>query len=234
MNLSNVPDSINSSNAGLCKRGRPGRFKCGDHGVKSIAFDGAWHPSCWFLETACSSASHDSNRCACRLLITECVTSQPLASRLQKLIDTCSWTASENSFTQWQDLFPVFLSTNLLVRGHSCVSSHIVSSENPCCASDRPRKHRRVCCHFKRRDFVLERTARYVLASPRTEDTAYSATLMAVSVTLAVEFASLALQDDILLPLCPAATEELLLLSPCRQKRSYPRSRTHLAAAATT
>ena len=49
-----------------------------------------------------------------------------------------------------------------------------------------------------------------------------------------VEFANLLLQDDILLPLCPAATEELLLLSPSKQKRYYTRSRTHLAAAATT
>ena len=32
-----------------------------------------------------------------------------------------------------------------------------------------------------------------------------------VPVTLVVEFASVVLQDDILLPLCPAATEELLL-----------------------
>ena len=37
-NLVNVPASIGSSYAGLCKRRRPGRFGCGDHGVKSIAF----------------------------------------------------------------------------------------------------------------------------------------------------------------------------------------------------
>ena len=55
-----------------------------------------------------------------------------------------------------------------------------------------------------------------------------------VSVALVLEFASHVLQNDILLPLCPAATEELLLLSPWRQKRSYPRSRTNLAVAATT
>ena len=57
---------------------------------------------------------------------------------------------------QWQDFFSAFLSRNLLVRGHSCVSSHIVSSENPCCVSDRPRKHRRVCCHFKKTRLVFE------------------------------------------------------------------------------
>ena len=42
-----------------------------------------------------------------------------------------------------------------------------------------------------------------------------------VSVILVVEYASLVLQDDILLPPCPVAAEELLL-SPCRQKLSYP------------
>ena len=41
MNLGNVPASIGSSYAGLCKRGRPGRFRCGDHRVKSIAFNAA-------------------------------------------------------------------------------------------------------------------------------------------------------------------------------------------------
>ena len=50
---------------------------------------------------------------------------------------------------------------------------------------------------------------------------------------LVSEFASLILQDDILLPLCPVATEEPSS-SPCRQKRSHPRSRTHLAVAETT
>ena len=49
-----------------------------------------------------------------------------------------------------------------------------------------------------------------------------------VSVTFVAESASPVLQDDILLPLCPEAIVELLLLSPCRQKRSYSRSRTHL------
>ena len=41
MNLGNVPASIGSSYAGLCKRGRPGRFRCGDHGVKSMALNAA-------------------------------------------------------------------------------------------------------------------------------------------------------------------------------------------------
>ena len=65
-----------------------------------------------------------------------------------------SWTASEDLFFQWKNLFSVFLSTNLLVRSHSCVPSHIVSRENPCCVSDRPRKH--VCCDCKRRDLVFD------------------------------------------------------------------------------
>ena len=41
MNPSNVPASIGSSHPGLCKRGRPERFRCRDYGVKSIAFNAA-------------------------------------------------------------------------------------------------------------------------------------------------------------------------------------------------
>ena len=52
MNLGHVLASTGSSFAGLCKRGRPGRFKGGDHVVKSIAFNAAGNPSCWFLEAA--------------------------------------------------------------------------------------------------------------------------------------------------------------------------------------
>ena len=37
MNPGNVPASIGSSFAGHCRRGRSGRFRCGDHGAKSIA-----------------------------------------------------------------------------------------------------------------------------------------------------------------------------------------------------
>ena len=114
------------------------------------------HPSCWFLETAYCSASHDASCCANQILIAESVTSQPEACYpwLQKLIGIRSW-ASENLFTQKADFFSVFLSTNLLVRSHSCISSHILSSENPCCVSDRPRKHRRVCCHCQKTGFCL-------------------------------------------------------------------------------
>ena len=43
-----------------------------------------------------------------------------------------------------------------------------------------------------------------------------------VSVILVVEFASLVLQDDILLPPCPVATEELFLCLHVDKKRSYP------------
>ena len=41
MNQGNVPASMGSSYAGLCKRGQPGRFRCGDHSVKSIPFNAA-------------------------------------------------------------------------------------------------------------------------------------------------------------------------------------------------
>ena len=107
MNLCKATASVGSAYAGLCKRGRPGRFRCRDHSVKSIAFNAAGTHLCWFLETASCSTSHDSSCCAHQMLITECVTSQPEACypRLQKLIDIGSWTTSENLFTQWQDLF---------------------------------------------------------------------------------------------------------------------------------
>ena len=151
------------SHAGLCKRGRPGRFRCGDHGVKNIAFNaaGTHLAGSWRRRTA----SRDSSCYAYQMLITECVTSQPEACYPwpQKLIDIGSWTASENLFTQWQDLFPVFLSTNLLlVRDLSMRTTY--------------------SCHF-------------------------------VHGFLSGGFPS---------------------LSPCRLKRSYQRSRTHLAVAATT
>ena len=131
--------------------------RCGDHGEEHCV-ERCWHTSCFFLETAYCSASHDSNCCAYLMLVTECVTSQTddCYAWLQKLVDIGSWTASENLFTQWQNLFLVFLSTNLLARSHSCVSSTIVPIENSRCMCDRPRQNRRVCCHFKRRDFVFE------------------------------------------------------------------------------
>ena len=137
------------------------------------------------------------------MLITVCVTFQPEACYpwLQKPIDVGSWTVSENLITEWQDLFPVFLSTNFLVRGHSCVSSHIVSGENPCCVSDRLGKHRRVCCHFKRRDFIFENCQICSSKSTHRGD-GFSQRLQcsdgSVSAKLAVEIASLVLPDDIL------------------------------------
>ena len=132
---------------------------------------------------------------------------------LQKLIDICSWTVSENLFTQWQDLFPVLLFTNLLVRGHSCGFSHNVSSENPRGVSDRPRQHRRMCCHFNRLDFCLQELPDMfwqVHALWRRLSQLLQCSDGSVSVTLVVEFASVVIQDDIF-PLCPVATEELLL-----------------------
>ena len=135
------------------------RPRCEEHGVERCR-----HPSCW-LKTKYCSASHDSS----------CSASQPEACYpwLHELIDIRCKTASDDLFPQWKNLFSLFLSTNLLERSHSCVPSHIVSRENPCCVSDRPRKHW-VCCHCKRRDLSLI-TARYVPASPRTVETAFSA-----------------------------------------------------------
>ena len=46
MNLGKAPAPIGASYTGLYKRGRPGRFRSGDHGVKSIAFNAAGtHPA---------------------------------------------------------------------------------------------------------------------------------------------------------------------------------------------
>ena len=41
MNLGKGSASMGFSYAGLCRRGLPERLKCGDHGVKSIAFNAA-------------------------------------------------------------------------------------------------------------------------------------------------------------------------------------------------
>ena len=138
------------------------RPRCEEHGIQRCR-----HPPCWFLKTAYCFASHDSSCCADQMLITQCIASQPEAGYpwLHKLVGIHSRTASEDLFPQWKNLFSVFLSTNLLVRSHSCVPSHIVPRENPCCVSDRPRK-----------DGILSLiTFRYVLASPRTVETAFSA-----------------------------------------------------------
>ena len=114
-----------------------------------------WHPSCWFLETRTAlllmtpaavpirSSSLSVSRPNQRPVIHGC---------REKLIDISSWTTSENLFTQWQDLFPVRESS----RTGSFVSLFSVPNENPRCVSIRPRQNRRVCCRFKRRDFVFE------------------------------------------------------------------------------
>ena len=133
MNLGNVPASMGSSYAGLCKRGRPGRFRCGDHGVKSMAF------------SAGGTRLADSSYSAYQMLITQCIASQPEACY--------PWLKEVHCRGAVPFLYS--LSTNLLVRGHSCVSSHTVSSENPCCVCDRPRKRWKVCCHFKGQGFCL-------------------------------------------------------------------------------
>ena len=128
--LGNVLASISSSYAGLCKRRRHARFECGDHGVKSIAFnaDGTHLAGSWKGRTAL-------------LLMT------PAAAPIR---------CSSLSVSLLDRELPVVSVHESSRTGHSCVSSHTVSSVNPRCVSDRPRKHRRVCCHSKRRDFVFE------------------------------------------------------------------------------
>ena len=97
------------------------RPRCENHCLQSF-----WYPSSWFLETADCPTSHHTSCCAYQMLITECVASQPKARNpwLQALVDIGSWAASEEDlFSRWQDLLPVFLSTNVLVR---CQTSLIV------------------------------------------------------------------------------------------------------------
>ena len=72
MNFGKALASIGPPYAGLCKRGRPGRCNCGDHGVKSISI--AFNAAGRFLETT----SRDTSCCTCQMLVTECVTSQPM------------------------------------------------------------------------------------------------------------------------------------------------------------
>ena len=80
--------------------------------------------------------------------------------------------------------------------------------------SGRPRQHRRVCCHFKRRDCVFDNRQGCSGKSTHCADgfvRGLHGSDGSGSVTLVAEFANLVSQDDILLPLCPVATEELLL-----------------------
>ena len=82
MNLGNVPASIDSSDGGLCKRGRPGRFRC----VRSMAFnaagiwlvleDGELLCFSWLQLLCLSNAHHSVNRVPARGLL-------PMAHSLQ-------------------------------------------------------------------------------------------------------------------------------------------------------
>ena len=122
-------------------------------------FQRCWHPSCWFLETAYCSTSHDSSCCAHQMLITECVTFQPESchQRLQKPIDT-------GSLDDEREL------VHPVAGSLSCISVHESSRTGSFVWSlltlYRVRTHvaclivhgriGEVCCHFKRRDFVFE------------------------------------------------------------------------------
>ena len=175
MNLSNVTASTSSSYAGLCKRGRPGRFRCGDHGVKSIAFNaagthltGSWRRrTALHLITPAAVPDRNSSLSVSRpnqRPVTHCCRSS-LTLAPGRRARTCS-PSGRISF---------------LHSVHES-SSHIVSSENPCCVSDRPRKHRKVCCHFKRRDFIFENCQIYSGKSTHSGDgfLNYSIALMAL------------------------------------------------------
>ena len=155
MNLGNAPASMGSSYAGLY--------------VKSIAFIAAGTHLAGPKAAYCS-ASHDASCCANQMPITECIASQPEACYpwLQKLI-------GENLFTQRQDFFfryfcprifsygiiRVSLLTLYQVRIHAaCLIVHGSIGE----------------CVVTSKDGILSlRTARHVLASPRTGETAFSA-----------------------------------------------------------
>ena len=145
MNLGNVSASRGSSCAGLCSRKRPGRFRCGDHGVTVIACKafGTHRAGSWRRQTA-------------RLLITppavptRC-SSLSVSRRNQKLVTHGYWSwltlapgqSSVYLFSRWQDLLPLFLSTNLLVRCHTSQIVH--GSIGECVVTP------------KKREFVVEK-----------------------------------------------------------------------------
>ena len=151
--LGNVSISMGYSWAGLCRRRRPVRLRCGAHSGKSV--------------TCKASGSQRARSCeerTARLLMTPLLCRSDVSSlivpqarnlRLKKLIDIGSWAARSGLFTQRQDLLLVFLSTNLLVGCHVSVSAHFISCENPPSVSDGPRYHRRIWCNVERRDFCL-------------------------------------------------------------------------------
>ena len=143
------------------------RFRCGDHGVKSISFNAA----CTHLA---GSWRHDSSCCACQMLITERVTYQPEVCYpwLQKMIDIGSWTTSENLFTQWQDLSPV-LRSRIFSYGIIRVSFHTLCRVRTLAACLIVHGTIDECVVTSKDGILSLRTARFVLASPRIVETAF-------------------------------------------------------------
>ena len=112
--------------------------------------------------------------CANQMLITESVTAQPKTCDpwLQNLVDIGSWAASENLFTQWQDLC---ISVHDSSRTVSCVSLrtlYLVRTHAACLIV-----HGNIGeCVVTSKDAILSlMTAKYVRARPRTVETGLSA-----------------------------------------------------------
>ena len=176
MNLGNAPASIGSSYACLCKRGRPGRFRCGDHGVKSMAFNaagthlaGSWRrrtalllmtPTAVPIKCSSLSVSRPSQRPVTHGCIS-CLTFAP-----GRRARTCS-PSGRISFLYFcprifsYGVIRVSLLTLYIVRIHAaCLIVHGSIGE----------------CVVTVKYWILSLiTARYVQASPRTVETAFSA-----------------------------------------------------------
>ena len=121
-----------------------------------------------FLETACCFISHDSSWCACQMLITECVTSHPEACYifLKKLDWHWFWTA--RTCSPCGRIFFLYCCPRILLHGVirvSLLTSYRMGSH---AAFGK--------CVVTSKNWLLSlRTVRYVLASPRTVETSFSA-----------------------------------------------------------
>ena len=138
--------------AGLCRRGRPVRLRCGAQSGKSVTCKASGSQRARSCEGR-TARLHDA--AAVPIRCSSLIVPQARNLQLKKLIDIGSWAARSSLFTQRQVLLLVFLSTNLLVGCHVSLSAHFISCENPRSASDGPRYHRRIWCNVERRDFCL-------------------------------------------------------------------------------
>ena len=143
MNLGNIPVSIGSSCAGLCRRGRPGRFRCGDQGAMNMACkaSGTHRAGSWRRRTA-------------RLLMTlsdvRVKHSSLSVSRQALAPGRRARTCSPNGGISFLYICPRIFSYDVMR-----VSAHVVSRETARSVSVGPRQYWRIWLHVERRDFVF-------------------------------------------------------------------------------